>query len=99
MAGSYSEDCTILEENDTMCKVKFQDPFSGTSEIRWISKDLILDKDDEFVSGCCEGEHCYCGMPATRKVEEVVFHDDPYPFRHPKTTYLCQEHFDIIMMI
>ena len=99
MAGSYMEECDIIRENDTQCLIRYYDPIAETSFEKWISKDLIDDEDEDFISGCCEGEKCYCGRPATRKVEEVIFRDDPYPFRHPKTTYLCQKHFDRIMGI
>lgn len=50
-----------------------------------------------FVSGCCEGERCFCGAPAVRKVEETIFHDDPQPQRHPLTAYVCYLHFRQIM--
>lgn len=43
------------------------------------------------------GEKCYCGKDAVRKVEETIFHDDPWPNRHPFTAYLCAEHFRQIM--
>lgn len=36
------------------------------------------------------GERCrLCGADASRKVEEVLFDDDPQPIRHPLTAYLC----------
>lgn len=50
-----------------------------------------------FVSGCCEGERCYCGASAGHKVEETVFFDDPMPARHPLTAYVCPTHFAQIM--
>jgi hypothetical protein len=50
-----------------------------------------------FVSGCCEGERCYCGAPAEHKVEETIFYDDPHPIRHPLTRYVCHAHFVQIM--
>lgn len=50
-----------------------------------------------FVSRCCEGERCHCGLPAEHKVEEVIFPDDPIRIRHPLTTYLCHDHFRRIM--
>lgn len=50
-----------------------------------------------FVSGCCEGEICYCGVAAEHKVEETVFPDDPFPHRHPLTRYVCHAHFKQIM--
>lgn len=45
------------------------------------------------ISGCCKDEHCFCGVPATHKVEEVILFDDPSPNRHPHTTYVCCGHF------
>lgn len=50
-----------------------------------------------FVSGCCEGERCYCGEPAEHKVEETIFFDDPVKNRHPLTRYVCHPHFREIM--
>ena len=51
-----------------------------------------------FVSECCKGEKCsVCGQPATNKLEETIFDDDPYPMRHPLTAYVCKEHFIIIV--
>jgi hypothetical protein len=51
-----------------------------------------------FISGCCEGEKCsVCGKPATNKLEETIFYDDPYPMRHPLTAYVCKEHFRMIV--
>jgi hypothetical protein len=46
------------------------------------------------------GEKCrVCGADAQRKVEEVIFDDDPMPHRHNYTAYLCLEHFNAIMGI
>lgn len=52
---------------------------------------------NQFVSACCQGERCKCGAPAAHKVEEVIFHDDPQPIRHPLTAYLCAGCFEAIM--
>ncbi|MBO9710510.1 MAG: hypothetical protein J7521_20105 [Caulobacter sp.] len=52
---------------------------------------------DAFISGCCKGERCFCGEPAARKVEEVIFDDDPIQHRHPLTRYVCAGHFAQIM--
>lgn len=46
-----------------------------------------------FVSGSCDGERCFCNMPAEHKIEEVIFWDDPDQMRHPFTTYVCHQHF------
>jgi hypothetical protein len=62
-------------------------------------------------SACCEGERCFCGAPADRKVEETIFDDDwsksddgPWGAmpkvlrnRHPLTAYVCFEHFAQMM--
>lgn len=45
-----------------------------------------------FRSESCDGEQCRCGVQAAGKVEEVIFHDDPNPNRHPLTAYLCYAH-------
>ena len=51
-----------------------------------------------FISGSCIGENCsMCSEPATKKVEEHIFHDDPEPNRHGLTAYVCEKHFNIIM--
>ena len=57
-----------------------------------------------FVSVSCQGERCeMCieldqdGRPATHKVGEEIPHDDPFPNRHNLTTYVCCEHFRLIM--
>lgn len=50
-----------------------------------------------FVSECCEGERCRCGMPAEHKVEETIFDDDPHRGRHPFTAYICHQHFVELM--
>jgi len=57
----------------------------------------------KWASACCEGEHCFCGAPAARKVGEEFFHDDPTAYvewngkrvarRHPLTAYVCFPHF------
>lgn len=52
----------------------------------------------DFTSACCEGERCsMCGEPAKRKVGEEIFHDDPIPYRHNLTAYVCLNHFKQIM--
>lgn len=46
----------------------------------------------------CEGERCtMCNAPATHKVAEVVFDDDPLPHRHELTSYLCTPCFNTVM--
>lgn len=46
-----------------------------------------------FVSGCCQGEKCFCGKDATHKIEETIFNDDPIQMRHPFTSYICCDCF------
>jgi hypothetical protein len=54
--------------------------------------------DSGFVSRCCKGEICsVCGKPATNKLEETIFYDDPNKMRHPLTAYVCREHFRMIV--
>ncbi|RYD83543.1 MAG: hypothetical protein EOP84_07735 [Verrucomicrobiaceae bacterium] len=56
--------------------------------------------DEDFTPGSAEGELCrICGAPAQRKVEEVIFPDDPMRNRHNYTAYVCLEHFNAIMGI
>lgn len=53
-----------------------------------------------FVSASCGGQKCHiagCGKPATHKVGEEMFEDDPRPIRHNATAYVCCEHFRMIM--
>jgi hypothetical protein len=61
------------------------------------------------VSQSCKGERCFCGQPATHKVEETIFDDDESawtsipglsertPTRHPFTAYVCCKCFRRIM--
>jgi hypothetical protein len=50
------------------------------------------------VSASCRGERCsMCGAPAAAKVGEEIPHDDPHPYRHNLTAYVCAAHFDQIM--
>jgi hypothetical protein len=50
-----------------------------------------------FISSCCEGKRCFCGEPATHKLEEAIALDDPHPRRHPLTSYVCHAHFRQVM--
>lgn len=60
---------------------------------------------NRFISKSCIGEKCtICGKSAEHKVEEIIFDDEPYPEyhgikigRHPLTSYVCHEHFVMIM--
>lgn len=38
-----------------------------------------------------------CGMPATHKVAEEIMFDDPVPYRHGRSQYICCECFQILM--
>lgn len=56
--------------------------------------------DPNFIPASARQEFCsICGTPAQRKVEEVVFEDDPMPHRHPYTAYLCLHHFNEVMRL
>ena len=75
-------------------------------ERNFIAMNRELKKDDAnnvladsgFVSGSCKGEICsVCGKPATNKLEETIFWDDPNKMRHPLTAYVCREHFRMIV--
>lgn len=51
-----------------------------------------------FVSTSCKDARCVvCGKPAAKKVEEVIFIDDPMPYRKPHSSFLCLEHFEVVM--
>jgi hypothetical protein len=50
-----------------------------------------------FVSETCEGEICWCGKPAVRKVGEEFAYDEPNPERHNLTRYICAYHFAELM--
>ena len=45
------------------------------------------------VSRYCQGVACRCGAPATHKLGEEIFDDDPLPIRHNLTAYVCCAHF------
>lgn len=45
------------------------------------------------VSKYCHNERCSCGVPATHKIGEEIFDDDPNPIRHNLTAYVCCFHF------
>jgi len=44
---------------------------------------------EHWVSASCGGEVCGCGAPATHKLGEEIMHDDPNPYRHNLTAYVC----------
>jgi hypothetical protein len=49
-------------------------------------------------SAFTEGEKCrMCIAPASHKVGEEQFSDDPWPMRHNFTSYLCCRCFAIVM--
>lgn len=53
---------------------------------------------EHFISACCRGELCrQCKKPATHKVGEEHFLDDPRPVMHRLTAYLCCACFRSIM--
>ena len=74
---------TSMGEEEQMCSVC---KGSGTEFMNNLNKS-------------CYGEVCSCGfgLPAVKKIEEVIFEDDPLPSRHPYTQYVCQNCFEDIM--
>lgn len=50
-----------------------------------------------IVSKSCEGERCWCGAPAAKKVGEEIPFDDPAPARHNLTAYVCGAHYAQMM--
>lgn len=51
-----------------------------------------------FISKFTKGETCWvCQYPATHKVGEEIFSDDPLPNRHNLTNYVCCSHFTFIL--
>jgi hypothetical protein len=51
-----------------------------------------------WVSACCKDQQCaLCGQPASAKVAEEIFFDDPYLIRHALSAYVCASHFLQIM--
>ena len=50
--------------------------------------------DPTWVSVCCKQEMCaLCGQPASAKVAEEIFFDDPFLLRHGLSAYVCASHF------
>lgn len=55
---------------------------------------------EHFVSAACCGERCIvCDSDATHKIGEEIFHDDPDPYRHNLTAYVCCRCFGAIMKV
>lgn len=55
---------------------------------------------DIFISGSCKGVTCHvngCNNDATNKLGEEIQSDDPYPYRHNLTAYVCKQHFKMIV--
>lgn len=53
-----------------------------------------------FRSESCKGEKCtLCGAPADLKVGEEIMHDDPNPYRHNWTAYICGDCGDRLFAI
>lgn len=46
-----------------------------------------------FVSASCGAQICKCGAQATHKVGEEIPSDEPPPYRHNFTAYVCCTHF------
>lgn len=55
-----------------------------------------------FISASCKGEICSikgCEWYASHKVGEEILDDDPNPYRHNLTAYVCCQHFQFIMNV
>jgi hypothetical protein len=57
----------------------------------------LLAVSGHFVSQSCQGEKCFCGDKATHKLGEEIMHDDPIPYRHNLTAYVCCRHFQMVL--
>jgi hypothetical protein len=56
------------------------------------------DIESDWVSGFCGGKKCsLCGQPASARVVEHIFYDDPFGSRIPLFAYLCVPHFRRLM--
>src|SRR3989344_2692973 len=63
-----------------------------------VKKKRKAGKVTHFISASCQGEKCQiCGQTATHKVGEEIAPDDPLPERHNYTSYVCCQHFHMIM--
>lgn len=52
----------------------------------------------QYISEYTKGEKCrICKKPASHKLEEVIFDDDPNIARHSYRAYVCCIHFILIM--
>lgn len=59
-----------------------------------------MSRTTHFVSAACRGERCtLCGQDATHKVGEEILHDDPNPYRHNLTAYVCCCCFQPLMQV
>jgi len=87
---------TFIEETDMWeC-----DECKGTGKIQSNLPDAYVHRPSEkkpFVSASCKGEVCFCGKPAVKKVAAEIMHDDPNPYQHGASCYICEEHFNMIM--
>ena len=52
---------------------------------------------DPRVISSADKPYVACGHPATHKVGEEMFEDDPNPIRHNLTAYVCCAHYCAIM--
>lgn len=53
----------------------------------------------EFISSHCNGQRCFCGLPAYRLLEEVLLPDEPDKNKIPQVSYVCRTHYNQIMRI
>lgn len=57
-----------------------------------------MDDDFGWRPAGCDGETCaLCSAEAVAKISEEIACDDPFPDRHPLTSYLCRMHFRLVM--
>ena len=87
----------VTADNETLIITMRDSGFEVCYENDELKQGKVL-ADSGFVSGSCKGEVCsVCGKPATNKLEETIFWDDPNKMRHPLTAYVCREHFRMIV--
>ena len=78
-------------------------PFIGDtiylSHVICVLHEMVKEADEVegFVSPTCEGERCFCGAAAVKKIGEEVPFDDPHYGRHNLTAYVCADHYALLM--
>lgn len=66
------------------------------SHVIAVLHELVKEADEVegFISPSCDGERCFCGAAAVRKIAEDALDS---PQRHPLTAYVCADHFALLM--